>query len=121
MVSPGHEFQNGMPSSTMPSSSASASSFPEARFEPDFLTDLNEVDFLTAFANDPQAGINDYGAGRRSAAINSDHKPSGRNWATRGNLKYLLSALHKSSLCSNSIDEPGIMETKRSYSADNQP
>src|SRR5262245_3513476 len=44
-ISSGHEFQNGIPSSTMPTSSALASSFVEERFEPDFLPDLDEAGF----------------------------------------------------------------------------
>jgi hypothetical protein len=45
VISSGHEFQNGIPSATMPMSSAPASSFVEARFEPDFLPGLDEVGF----------------------------------------------------------------------------
>ena len=45
MISSGHEFQNGIPSATMPTSSAPASSFVEARFETDFLPGLEEVGF----------------------------------------------------------------------------
>ena len=45
MISSGHEFQNGIPSATMPTSSAPASCFVEERFGPDFLPDLDEAAF----------------------------------------------------------------------------
>src|SRR5262245_11808604 len=40
-----HPRQNGIPSSTIPSSSAPAASFLEERFDLCFLSDLEEVDF----------------------------------------------------------------------------
>ena len=58
MISSGHEFQNGIPSSTIPSSSAPPSPFVEVRFGPDFLPDLDEVAFgFSPISTSSSAGL----------------------------------------------------------------